>query len=640
MKQSIARRRKIMRLQQGCLLGLTAAGFALVFAGSTFALSTSDIAPPTTTIADDTPNARFVAVQLNAGETYVISDLGADNTPEVRVVSNPHALIMRTDAARQIVLLAAAAGDWELRVRNAAGQAVLYRVTVKAIAHPFDNPLTPGMAPPALGSTDSPDKPAPVRTAGGSATVALDTGSGPVAARSTDDTPRFAPPAVTAQAASLQAASVVDSPTPPSPISQLALSAQPAQIPLEKFRSDPLVEPSKLETPGPRGANYLPADVVRLMTGTSRIFDFPRRLRRISVADTEVADIQVVDPYQINLIAHKAGFTTLAVWDLQGGYDERQIRVDPYGKQQVLLNCVVAELDRNRMETQAINWSGALPNYNVSLLGIGPGGAATPYDASSILSSSALVGTASGNPTTLTQIPNGTVPNGGQIIPLLLSQSLNYGLAWGNSVGQTQAFFNFLETHSLAKVLAEPHLLANSGEKAEFLSGGEIPIVIAQALNTSIVFKQFGTSVIFVPTVVGADDIELEVKPEVSEPDYAHAVSEFGFTIPAFVTRRAKTYVQMKNNQTLIIAGLLLHNKTSEVDKTPYLGDLPWIGNFFKHTSYTDQNTDLVMTVTPQLVQPLPPEGRVANPVDRGPLSEDEIRTAPLPVPDASRPRF
>jgi pilus assembly protein CpaC len=76
------------------------------------------------------------------------------------------------------------------------------------------------------------------------------------------------------------------------------------------------------------------------------------------------------------------------------------------------------------------------------------------------------------------------------------------------------------------------------------------------------------------------------------------------------------------------------------VDKTPYLGDLPWIGNLFKHTSYNDQNTDLVMSVTPQIVQPLPPNGRIANPVQRGPLSEDEIRTERLAVPDASRPRF
>ncbi len=197
-----------------------------------------------------------------------------------------------------------------------------------------------------------------------------------------------------------------------------------------------------------------------------------------------------------------------------------------------------------------------------------------------------------------------------------------------------------MEQHNLAKVLAEPRMLANSGEKAEFLSGGEIPIVISQALNTSIVFKQYGTSVIFVPTVVGKDDIQMEVKPEVSEPDPANGVNMFGFTVPAFVTRRAQTFVRLKNNQTLIIAGLILHTKSSGVDKTPYLGDLPFLGNFFKHTSYTDKSTDLVMSVTPQIVEPLPSNGRVAQPIDRGPIKQEEIQTQRLADPDASRPRF
>jgi pilus assembly protein CpaC len=210
----------------------------------------------------------------------------------------------------------------------------------------------------------------------------------------------------------------------------------------------------------------------------------------------------------------------------------------------------------------------------------------------------------------------------------------------GNNNIDTQSFFNFLEQHNLGKILAEPHLLANSGEKAEFLSGGEIPIVVAQALNTSIVFKQFGTSVIFVPTVVGRDDVELEVKPEVSQPDYGHGVNLFGFTVPAFVTRKAQTFVRLKNNQTFIIAGLILHTKTSEVDKTPYLGDLPYVGILFKHTQYNDQESDLVMTVTPQIVQPLPGNGEAALPTDRGPMTTEEIRTRRLAVPDASRPRF
>jgi pilus assembly protein CpaC len=182
--------------------------------------------------------------------------------------------------------------------------------------------------------------------------------------------------------------------------------------------------------------------------------------------------------------------------------------------------------------------------------------------------------------------------------------------------------------------------MANSGEKAEFLSGGEIPIVIAQALNTSIVFKEFGVSVIFVPTVIGRDDILLEVKPEVSEPDYANGVSMFGFTIPSFVTRRAQTFVRLKDNQMLIIAGLLLRTKTAHVSKTPYLGDIPYLGYLFKSTTYQDLNSDLVMAVTPQIVGALPSNAQPMLPTDKPDMTADSIRTQTVSPEDVSRPRF
>jgi pilus assembly protein CpaC len=411
----------------------------------------------------------------------------------------------------------------------------------------------------------------------------------------------------------------------------------PALAPPKNFKSDPLAATPSDAVTG--GTHYLPEDVVDLSAGSSRIFDFARRIRRISIADTEVADVQVINPYQINLIGHKDGFTTLAVWDNRGQYEERQIRVDPFGRQQVMLNVIVAELDRNRIEGQGINWTFALPKYNVSLVGLG-GAVASQYTGSSSLTSSTVFGAGSPGAVTVTSNANGTLPPGGELIPLLLSTNVNYGLAAGNSNVNTQTFFEFMEQHNLAKILAEPHLLANSGEKAEFLSGGEIPIVISQALNTSIAFKQFGTSVIFVPTVIGNDDVGLRVKPEVSQPDYAHGVNLFGFTVPAFVTRRAETYVRLRNNQTLIIAGLLLHTKTSNVQKTPYLGDIPYLGMLFKSTSYNESQTDLVMSVTPQIVSPLPMNGQVSLPTDRPPMQASEIRTRTLNPVDVSRPRF
>jgi len=394
-----------------------------------------------------------------------------------------------------------------------------------------------------------------------------------------------------------------------------------------RFRTDPSItlnggELSSGAISG--GRHYLPDDVVQMQTGSSRIIDFATKLRRVSVADTGIADIQVINPFQVNLIGHKPGFTTLAIWNQQGQYEERPVRIDPNGKQQVLLNTMIAELNSNVIENQGTNLSLALTRAGVSVVGL-PGPVATPYSPSTTIGG---------------QSSAATLPNGGSLIPMLLSQGLTYGLAFGNNNYSTQSLFQYLEQHNLAKILAQPHLLANSGEEAKFLSGGEIPIVIAQALNTTIVFKQFGTSVEFVPTVVGRNDIELLVKPEVSEPDFAHGVQLFGFNVPAFVTRRAETMVQLKDNQTLIIAGLILHDKKTNVQKVPYLGDIKFFGGLFLFNGSANTETDLVMSVTPQIIRPLPDGAAVYNPTSAPELTHDQIETRRLAQPDATRPRF
>jgi pilus assembly protein CpaC len=114
----------------------------------------------------------------------------------------------------------------------------------------------------------------------------------------------------------------------------------------------------------------------------------------------------------------------------------------------------------------------------------------------------------------------------------------------------------------------------------------------------------------------------------------------FGFTVPAFVTRRAETMVRLKDRQTLIIAGLILHQKTSQVQKVPYLGDVPFLSGLFRNTYWQDQESDLVMSVTPEIVQPLPSSGQVFLPTHRGDLTPEEIKTKRIEPPDASRPRF
>lgn len=597
--------------------------------------------------SDGRDSERQIAVTLNPGETYVIKDLSAGATPAVHVMDNPNALIVNSGKPGELALSGTAAGKWKIDVETAAGEKVTYKVDVGGGNPVGHEPLAQkgaeiGSLAPHIGNHP------PVTAA------ALDAGRGPVT-KSTAASARMVlasaspepvvnssvapvsrPPMVASPAAiaPIAARTLADSsgsavlppvpnsyststaPQPMAPLGKeeppMVMESQGPQPRTERYRSDPPAPIYGDSITG--GTHYLPEDVVELSAGSSSIYDFSRRIRRISIADTSVADLQVVNPFQINLVGHKEGFTTLAVWDTHGQYEERQIRVDPFGRQQVMLNVIVSELNRSRMENQGINWAVAMPHLGLSLVGL------------------------AGN---LNSINQGQIPPaGGGLFPLMLSPNLNYAVAGQNSDISALAFFQFLENHQLAKILAEPKLMTNSGEKAEFLSGGEIPIVLAQALNTSIVFKEFGVSVIFVPTVIGKDDILLEVKPEVSQPDFAHGVSLFGFTVPAFVTRRAQTFVRLKNNQMLIIAGLLLRTKTSIVTKTPYIGDIPYLGALFKNTSYQDQNSDLVMAVTPEIVNPIPPNGQPVLPTDRPQFTAEDIRTERVVPEDASRSRF
>ena len=591
--------------------------------------------------ADSAP--RQENINLNAGESQVIENLSPDSKPAIRVIQNGHALVVHNEDPSKLVLLGAEKGKWTVSVKLKDGEDVTYNINVNSIKN-AGAPLAPGAAPAPMGDESSAIKADATTVAISSpATVStLDSGTGPVTRVSEPGNFGDVPNAPSSDTVASESAKMGEPTGIPAVVpGSKVMPTQNLAEPIEragKFTNDPGIAASgeSYSTEGVSssgGSHFLPADGISMMNGTSQVIDFQQRMRRVSIADTGVADVQVINPFELNLIGHKPGFTTLTVWTGQNHYEERQIRVSPNGKQQIMLNCIVAELDRGQVENQGINLSGALTKYGISGFGL-PGNVANPYSA-----------TASLIPTTTNSVGQtinspGELPTAGSIIPLLLSQGVTYGLNTQNSNFSTQSFFQFLENHNLAKILAEPRLLANSGEKAKFLSGGEIPIVVSQALNTSIVFKEFGTKVTFLPTVVGVNEMELLVQPEVSEPDYANGVSLFGFQVPAFVTRRAETEVRMRDNQTLIVAGLILHEKKQTVQKVPYLGDIPYVSGLFKNTAWTDTETDLVMSVTPQIVRPLPSDGQVYLPTARPPLNSEEIKTERLSTPDAARPRF
>ncbi|MHC2463527.1 type II and III secretion system protein family protein [Bradyrhizobium embrapense] len=179
-----------------------------------------------------------------------------------------------------------------------------------------------------------------------------------------------------------------------------------------------------------------------------------------------------------------------------------------------------------------------------------------------------------------------------------------------------------LETKGLARRLAEPNLTTLSGDAARFLAGGEFPVPIASSVaagalpTVTIDYKKFGVELAFVPTVLSRGVINLRVEPSVSELDFSNAVTIAGTTIPALTRRDARTTVELRDGQSFAIAGLLQTRNQQDVSQLPWIGSVPVLGSLFSSKSYQQQETDLVIIVTPRLVAPAAPGQQLASPLD------------------------
>lgn len=167
-----------------------------------------------------------------------------------------------------------------------------------------------------------------------------------------------------------------------------------------------------------------------------------------------------------------------------------------------------------------------------------------------------------------------------------------------------------LEQKGVVRTLAEPNLVALSGDTANFLAGGEFPIPVAQTSNgtgipvVTIDYKQFGVSLAFTPTIVNKSLVNLVLRSEVSAIDKANSVQANGFTIPALKVRRAKTTVELQDGQSFAVAGLLQDDFTDNTGQLPFLGDIPALGTLFRSWNYQHQQTDLVLIITVHVVAP------------------------------------
>ena len=189
------------------------------------------------------------------------------------------------------------------------------------------------------------------------------------------------------------------------------------------------------------------------------------------------------------------------------------------------------------------------------------------------------------------------------------------------------AAFDLTEKMGLTVMLAEPNLTVSSGSTGEFLAGGEIPVPVPSGNNGQITieYKQYGVALQYTPTVLANGRISLRLRPEVSELDYTNTITLNGSVIPGLKTRRVETTVELGSGQSFMIAGLLNNSSASQIDKIPGAGDIPILGNLFKSNQWRRNETELVIVVTPYLVQPvsdseikLPTDGyKSATDIDR-----------------------
>ena len=382
-------------------------------------------------------------------------------------------------------------------------------------------------------------------------------------------------------------------------------------------------------------------DRVEMVVNSSRILKLDQKIPKAVVNNPDLLDVTPLSPSEIQIFAKKAGVTQVNIWGedqkirsvdvivfadaqelamlLKHQFPNATLRVIPLansvvisgylddpdqvgriiqmaedfhpkvinnirigGVQQVLLHVKVLEVSRTRLRQVGFDFS----RFN-------SGG---DFAASGI---SGLIRSAS----TQTSAVDAITSNGATITGAGVS-TVTFGVMDGAS--SFFGFLDFLRQYDLMKIMAEPNLVCVSGRPAFFNSGGEFPIIVPQSLGTvSIQYKKYGTQLDFVPIVLGNGNIRLEVKPRVSEIDTTRSVIINNNTVPALKTREAETGVEMQSGQTLAIAGLVYNRQESLNRGIPWLADVPYIGAAFSRKRQEEQEVELLILVTPQLVEPM-----------------------------------
>jgi len=350
---------------------------------------------------------------------------------------------------------------------------------------------------------------------------------------------------------------------------------------------------------------------------------------RVAVGDPEVADVKVLPPGvnrpgEVMLIGRRAGTTEVRVWtrgarepevwrvhvvsDVQAALAQRGLgggaNVDAAGGYGVVTGVSSSAEQHRGAATAARAASGGKDGGVVDMAVINTSGVVQVEVKVVEVSRSVMkdigMDFAAGN--------SGPWRGSVHLAPDLASSGFFGALSYASR--DFNASLNLLQSNGLARVLAEPTLVAMSGQSASFLAGGEIPVPESGGLGTqNVVYKPFGIGLTVAPTVISRDRIALKVAPEASELDYANGTTIFNndntTVIPALRTRKADTTIELGDGESYIISGLVSRTTRANVNKIPLLGDLPIIGAFFRSIQYSQDERELVIVVTPRLVRPI-----------------------------------
>lgn len=385
------------------------------------------------------------------------------------------------------------------------------------------------------------------------------------------------------------------------------------------------------------------ADDVVVPAGGQHLINMTERVSRVAVGDPQVADVSVVSARQLRVLGGRAGTTDLLVWLKNGiepvtyhlvvGSDISGIKA-AFATDPDLADITLKETGRTVVLGGHVP-SGAAHDRALKLAGADLGKGVTDmmtigqtqmvavevrFAAVSVTAMKALginlqrLGNsgfqfASAVPNSLSDFS--FLGGGGLSVTtgLPLSRAFNLLMAWPGAdfVGVVSA----LSSANLAQMLAKPTLLVRSGESANFLAGGQIPVPVPQpgtAGNAiTIDYHKYGVQLSLKATVLDDKRIVINVNPEVSELDPTNAVQIEGYTIPAIKTRSTHTTIELGDGQSFVLAGLMYSANSSVEEKLPGIGDLPIIGSFFRQTQNTREQQELIIIATPHLVQPLKP---------------------------------